>query len=230
MLLPVQITFRNMEPDAKLEREVQAQTAKLERYCDHITSCRVLLEPIGGRYRGNLCHVRIDLGLRKHQLVVEHEPTLYANALDEAREEVTKDLELGGEHKRPHRAIRDAFAEMRRRLQDCVRERRGSVKTHNDDRQTARVTELDPERSCGFCEADETGERIYFHRNSVVDEGFAQLRIGSQVRVLTAPGEKGRQATTVQIMGPKSNRKKAEGVVLVPPRKKRGPASTPARQ
>jgi ribosome-associated translation inhibitor RaiA len=173
MVPAVQITFRNMEPDAKLERAVQAQAAKLERYCDHITSCRVLLEPIGGRYRGNLCHVRIDLGLRKHDLIVEHEPSLYANARDEAREEVTTNQDPGGEHKRRHRAVRDAFAEMRRRLQDCVRERCGSVNT---------------------------------------------LHIGSQGRGVATPGEEGGPPATDQIEVSKSNRKK------------RGPASTPARQ
>ena len=44
MLLPVQVTFRNMEDVAGLEEMVQEEAAKLERFYDRVGSCRVVVE------------------------------------------------------------------------------------------------------------------------------------------------------------------------------------------
>ena len=40
----------------------------------------------------------------------------------------------------------------------------------------------------------------YFHRNSVLHGGFERLRIGSKVRFIEEPGEKGPQASTVTLL------------------------------
>ena len=44
MLLPVQVTFRNIEDSANLEELVQKEAAKLEQFYDRISSCRVVVE------------------------------------------------------------------------------------------------------------------------------------------------------------------------------------------
>ena len=47
------------------------------------------------------------------------------------------------------------------------------------------------------------GQEIYFHRNSVVNDGFDKLDTGDEVRVVVAEGEseKGPQASTVVPLG-----------------------------
>ena len=53
---------------------------------------------------------------------------------------------------------------------------------------------------CGFIETPD-GREIYFHRNSVLDGDFDRLTVGSEVRFVEEPGEKGAQATTVRMIG-----------------------------
>jgi len=42
---------------------------------------------------------------------------------------------------------------------------------------------------------------IYFHRNSVLNDGFDKLDIGSEVRFVEEMGERGPQASTVTPVG-----------------------------
>jgi cold shock CspA family protein len=53
---------------------------------------------------------------------------------------------------------------------------------------------------CGFIETAD-GREIYFHRNSVLDNGFERLTVGSEVRFVEEIGEKGAQASTVRLAG-----------------------------
>ncbi len=43
--------------------------------------------------------------------------------------------------------------------------------------------------------------QILFHANSVNNDAFDQLEIGSEVRFVEEEGEKGPQATTVHLIG-----------------------------
>jgi cold shock CspA family protein/ribosome-associated translation inhibitor RaiA len=54
-----------------------------------------------------------------------------------------------------------------------------------------------------FKRARETadGREIYFHRNSVLNGGFARLAVGSHVTFAEELGEKGAQASTVRLLG-----------------------------
>jgi cold shock CspA family protein len=62
------------------------------------------------------------------------------------------------------------------------------------------VSELDPLGEFGFLETDD-GREIYFHRNSVLEGGFASLSIGARVTFAEEMGDKGPQASTVKPMG-----------------------------
>ena len=48
----------------------------------------------------------------------------------------------------------------------------------------------------GFIETAD-GRKVYFHRNSVLDDAFEHLTVGSEVRFVEEMGEKGPQATSV---------------------------------
>ena len=100
MQTPLQISFRNMEPSAAIEEEVRARAAKLEEVCHRITSARVVVERPHRQHRhGTLFHVRVDLHVPGHEVVVSREPAEHH------------------EHEDVYVAIRDAFDAARRLLE-----------------------------------------------------------------------------------------------------------------
>jgi cold shock CspA family protein len=54
----------------------------------------------------------------------------------------------------------------------------------------------------GFAEAPD-GQEVYFHKNSVADNAFDKLEVGSEVRLVIAENEgvEGAQASTVTPIG-----------------------------
>jgi ribosome-associated translation inhibitor RaiA len=130
MKLPVQITFRNLEPSPMVEEWVRAETKKLETFYDRIMSCRVAVEiPHRHHRKGKQCHVRIDLTLPGKELVIKREPAA------SSRSRRTKAALAGKVMKvEPHHDLRlvvhDAFKAAGRRVQDFARLHRGDVKSH----------------------------------------------------------------------------------------------------
>jgi len=113
MQIPVQITFRDMEPSAAIEERVRERAAKLERYFDRITSCRVIVEePHLRQHKGKLFHVRVDITVPGNELVANR-----SSADNHAHEDV-------------YVAIRDAFKAAERQLEEHAKKRQGRVKTH----------------------------------------------------------------------------------------------------
>ena len=131
MELPVQITYRNMEPSDAVTARLQEEATKLEEFFPRLTSCRVVVEaPHRHHQRGELIHIRIELGVPGKELVVSHEPAARAALCQDEQGVLKKQHEIHPEHKDAFVAIRDAFASARRQLQDYVQRLRGEVKTH----------------------------------------------------------------------------------------------------
>lgn len=184
MRLPLQITFQDMEPSPALETLIHEHAAKLDRFCDHIMRCHVLLAaPHHHQRQGKLYEVHIDLTVPQGELVVTR-----AKPASHAHEDVRV-------------AIRDAFDAIRRELEDHVRRHRLDVKTHAVPVHGT-VVRLFPDDGYGFIETSE-GQEVYFHRNSVTDERFDELKPGREVRLTIAEGEsaQGWQASTVTPVG-----------------------------
>jgi cold shock CspA family protein len=114
-------------------------------------------------------------------------------------DQLSKENEVQVPHKDINIVIRDTFAAARRRLQDYARRQRGDVKEHESLSQ-ARVIRLFPADDYGFLQAPD-GAEIYFHRNSVLQDGFDQLEIGAEVSYVEEHGDKGLQASTVRLLG-----------------------------
>ncbi len=180
---PVQITFRGIPSSPALEEDIREHVARLERFYDRITRCRVVVEtPHRHHQKGKLYHVRVDLTVPGGELVVNREPPLHQT------------------HSDPFVAVRDAFNAVARQLEDFARRQQGRVKTHEEP-PLAVVTSLFQGDGYGFVEMPD-GYEVYFHRNSVLNGGFEQLAVGSQVRLVVAEGEsdKGPQASTVELV------------------------------
>jgi len=182
MKLPLQVVFRDMGTSDAIEAAVRKRAEKLERFYEYIMSCRVVVEMHHRHHhQGNLYHVRVDLKVPGEEIVASREP-----AGHHAHEDV-------------YVAIRDAFDAVLRRLEDYVRRRRGAVKAHEAPPH-GRVAELNSTEGFGRIETPD-GRLVYFHKNSVVDEDFGNLSIGTEVRFAEEMGELGPQASAVHVVG-----------------------------
>lgn len=180
MQIPVQITFRNMDPSPAVEAKIRAQAEHLERFDAAIMSCRVVVElQHRHHHQGNLYHVSVDLKVPGAELVAGRGASQH-----QAHEDV-------------YVAIRDAFDSMRRQLEDHTRRQRGDVKTHETPAH-GRILELHPEHGkIGTSD----GREVYFHRNSLLGIDYGALEIGDEVRFAEEAGELGPQATSVHAVG-----------------------------
>jgi cold shock CspA family protein/ribosome-associated translation inhibitor RaiA len=171
-----------MEHSDAIEAVVRKKAAKLDAFANHIMRCRVVVGPAGKRHRhGNQFMVRIDVTLPGGEIAATREPAQHAEYRDVAI------------------ALRDAFDSVRRELEDYVRCQRGAVKTVAKAPH-ARVSKLLPKEDYGFLETAD-GREIYFHRHSVLHNGFDRLKVGTQVAFVEEEGQKGPQASTVKPVG-----------------------------
>ena len=180
MNLPLQIAFRNMDHDPALEAVVRQRAERLDRFCDHIMGCRVVIDvPHRHHQHGNQYHVRLDITVPGDELVVNREPGGHSAA---------RNLEA---------AIGEAFDTAGRLLEDYVRRRRHDDKVHAGlPRGRVRAVRDDH----GFLETAD-GREVYFHRHSLVGADFDRLLPGTEVTFVEDAGEKGPQATTVRVSG-----------------------------
>ncbi len=163
MQLPLQVTFRHMDPSPALEARIRQRAEELDQFFDRITACRVVVECQHPRHhQGKLFEVRVDLTVPGHEIVVGRNPG------------------INHAHEDAHVAVRDAFDAARRQLEDYARDRRGEVKAHAVP-DHGRIARLMPERDHGFI-ISAAGDESYFHRNSVASGGFDRLAIGQEVR------------------------------------------------
>lgn len=181
MQVPLELSFRNIQKDDALEADIRRRVDKLERFCDHISSCRVAIERAhSGATPAGAARVRIDLMVPPgHELVVDKEAR--GKPYDE-------DLAA---------VIQNAFDAAQRQLKDLSSRQRHEVKTHAAP--IAFVTRMLPDEDYGFLRTPD-GREIYFHRNSVVGNDWSRLEVGTQVRLEETMGNDGPQATTVQII------------------------------
>lgn len=182
MKIPLQITFSNMTPSDAVRARIEELAARLDRFHGRIMSCRVVVRAPNRRQRsGKLYHVSIDLKLPGREIAINRDPPQ-----DQSHEDV-------------YVAVRDAFNALVRRIEDVSRERRGDVKTRTIQ-PSGSIVRIFHDQNYGFLEDPEAGE-VYFHANSVPNDGFRRLRVGSRVRYQAKLGNHGLQASIVKPIG-----------------------------
>lgn len=182
MILQPQITFRNMDASAALEADVLRRTEWLERFHPTIMGCRVVIEaPHRHHKQGTPFRVRIDITVPGAEIVVGRDPPEHRAHAD------------------VYVAVRDAFRAARRKLLDHHRLVQGQVKFHEAP-PLGRVARLfdEPGGRYGFLESPE-GYDVYFHENAVLD-GWDEIKVGDRVRYVEELGDKGPQASTVEVV------------------------------
>lgn len=175
MKLPYNIQFHGMEASDAVEASTRAHVGKLEEFASDIMTCRVVIDlEQKHKHQGRPYGVRIDVTLPGHELVVNRVQ----------REDV-------------YVALRDAFDDMKRQLEDVVRKRRGQEKQHAIPLH-GEVVRLDTEGGFGFIRTPD-GNEYYFSRDNLAATPFEHIAAGSAVQFIPEVGGEGLQAKRVSL-------------------------------
>jgi len=183
MEITPEIIFHDVERSDWVEAYVAERLAHLERFARGITRCRVTLtreqasQRTGNRYSA-LVEVRVppqhDLAVKKQKEIVDMPTQMPA-------------------------LINLAFGAIERQLKKTAALRRGEEKTH--DGQPHGVVEKIFGEGYGFIRTVDGDRQFYFHRNSVLHDDFERLSVGTEVEYEAQQGEKGPQASSIQVVG-----------------------------
>lgn len=202
MQVPLELSVREVARTPELERLVQRQADRLERFSDAIVSCRVAVErPHAHPDDANPYRVRVEVTVPpRHELVVSKDPG-----------DSDPDAEL-------ETVVRSAFFAIERQLKELMDRLAGDVKPRAEEARALVVRKF-PDEGHGFLRAIADGREIYFHRNAVVGGvDFEELPIGAEVRFVESGGDKGPQASTVQPIETRGGRRDEEAGPAEPPR------------
>lgn len=201
-----EITYRNVDKTNAIEDLINQKIGKLEQTCGYITSCHIVVEKTHDRPRsGSPYRVRIDMTVPpSHELVAESNPS---------------DI---NEYSSVNAVIRDAFNAALVQLRKLTKRQHESDKSQTHDEgasnTTALVSKLFPEQDYGFLKTLDTAEEIYFHRNSVLNNDFDRLEIGTGVRFDIDQDLDNVHASSVKIVDkPGASVGKAEHTLIEPP-------------
>lgn len=179
MQVPMEVTFRHMDKSPALETLIREQAHKLERYCDHINSCQVVVERDHASQNPSNTHefrVRVDLTVAGGHEVVSYDTAPKATLST---------------------VIREVFHRAGRQLKRLSSEQRHDVKRHPAQSMQAVITKLFSDY--GFISTAD-GREIYFHARSVVTGRFEDLKIGMGVAYNEEAGDEGPQASSLRVV------------------------------
>lgn len=183
MRIPLEISYHGLSRSESLEQMIRKDAAKLEKVCDDLISCRIGVKlNQKSQNTANPYKIRIEMRFPPNKTVV----VTHKSGIKEAADDLPS-------------AVKNAFKSAQRRLKKMVEKQQGIVKSAPQQSVTAMVVKLFTDEGYGFIRSLD-GEEIYFHRNSVLNNDFDRLEPGTGVSFTAVPGEKGLQATTVQIV------------------------------
>ena len=214
-----EIVFKGVEKSPYVEKLIDRGIAGLEQVCDYMISVRIAVEQAQGRHQtGNAYRMRIDMRVpgrpeivvkrssKAEKKISDEQVDIDAEVavIDESEEERKVTARRGAARKgireEPLVAlIRRTFDSAQRELERVVEKQRGEVKTPAHQQSSAVVERIFRDHGYGFLRTAE-GEQVYFHSNSVLHGRWADLGAGTAVRYVAELGEKGLQASTVEVV------------------------------
>jgi ribosomal subunit interface protein len=181
---PLEIAFHNLPPSEALEAEIRKRVAKLEKFFPRLIACRVSVEALHNQHQtGNVYEVHIVLSVPGRDIAVSREPhkakQRYANP-------------------DAYVSVREAFEAAERQLAHFKERRREAPASPDSVALTGQVTLIQPGDDHGFILTN-TGTQLYFHRDSVTDARFEDLREGDVVHYVEEESDSGPVATKVRL-------------------------------
>jgi len=181
MQVAPEIKFHDIDRSEWVENYIVERLQRLERFADGITSCHVTLsQEQASQNKGNRYSVMVEVRIPpNHDLAAK-------------KQKIVHDM-----HTQLPALINLAFGAIEKQLKKTAQLRRADVKAH-DGEPHGLVEKLSPE-GYGFIRSFDNQE-VYFHRNSVLHGDFERLTVGTEVRFEPEEGDKGLQASSVQIV------------------------------
>ncbi|MBF0387492.1 MAG: HPF/RaiA family ribosome-associated protein [Candidatus Omnitrophica bacterium] len=117
MEVPLELVLRNVENQKEIEAVVYEKLEKLEQVCDHVISCRVLVEQNPTHQHAKFSyHIRIDVRVPPHHEIVVKR--------DSGR----------NVHENLSTILREAFIATRRQVEQIVERQKLHVKAHTKEK------------------------------------------------------------------------------------------------
>ena len=184
MQIQPEIKFHDVDRSTWVESYIGERVQRLERFADGITSCHVTLtQEQASHNKGNKYSVMVEVRLPpNHDLAVRK--------LKDIRDMPTQLPAL----------INLAFGAIERQLKKTAALRRYEEKRRMDGEQPHGMVEKLFAEGYGFIRTVDDDRQYYFHRNSVLHDDFERLAVGTEVRFSAEEGDKGPQASSVQIV------------------------------
>ena len=180
----MQLIFHDVQRSQWIEDYISERAQRLDKFAAGITSCRVTLkQEQASQHKGNRYSVLIEVRVPpQHDLAVRKQKDVH-----DMQQQLPALINL-------------AFGAVERQLKKTAELRRGEEK-HHDGQPHGMVERLFDE-GYGFIRALDDNRQFYFHRNSVLHDEFERLAVGAEVRFSPEEGEKGPQASSVQLLAP----------------------------
>ena len=195
-----EIMFRGVNRTSYIDKLITRGIAKLEQVCNYIVSTRVTVEQIQTRHRTDSPYrILVEISIRdRPDIVVERLSNKVKKTVDDpdlvnsrpVRKRNTREEALPA-------FIISTFDAARRELKKITDKQRGAVKVHPQQQAQAMVEKIFRDQEYGFLRSLD-GQSVYFNRNSVLHDHWAQLKVGTAVRYTQELGDKGLQASTVE--------------------------------
>lgn len=183
---PLEIAFHNLQSSPAIEAELRKRVNKLEHRFGRLTGCRVSVERLHNQHRtGNLFEVHITLSVPGYgrDLVVSRPP-------QRAQERFANpDI---------HVSIRDAFDAAERQLEGFKGRVRSDTASPSASALTGQVALIEPGADHGFI-LNNLGSQLYFHRDSVTNGRFEELKQGDTVHYVEVEGGAGPVAVKIRL-------------------------------
>jgi cold shock CspA family protein len=182
---PLEIAFHNLQSSPSIEAELRKHVDKLEHRFGRLTGCRVSVERLHNQHRtGNLFEVHITLSVPGHgrDLAVSRPP-------QRAQERFANpDIRV---------SIRDAFDAAERQLETFKGHVRSDTTPPGASALTGHVGLIEPGTDHGFI-LNNVGSQLYFHRDSIANGRFEDLKQGDPVHYVEVEGGGGPVAIKVR--------------------------------
>jgi cold shock CspA family protein/ribosome-associated translation inhibitor RaiA len=181
---PLEIAFHNMQSSEWLEAEIRQHVEKLEKRFGRLIGCRVSVEALHQQHQtGNIYEVHVILSVPGQDLAVSREPhkpkERYANP----------DVRT---------SVRDAFKAAERQLEAWKGRKREDTTAPSAKAIAGQIALIEPGADHGFL-LTSTGSQLYFHRDSVTNGRFEDLKRGDFVYYVEEEGDAGPVATKVRL-------------------------------
>lgn len=133
------IVFAHLRRSDALEGAIRRRIVHLGQFCDDLHSCRVVVEQIQRHaHQGRPFEVRVDVTLNGHELIANR-----------------------SRHEDVYVAVRDAFEDLQRQLEETVRRRRAGPRPRETVRRPAAILSAAPDGAAPEPAAPGTADRSF---------------------------------------------------------------------